>query len=328
MQTMVCLARFRFTRGRRGRRLLEDAREGKFQTLLVYRLDGLGRSLLVIVDAHNRLQAAGVSLRSATEPIDTSTPSGRLIFQMLASFAEYERETIGEQTRASLHRAFRNGRHAGRIPYGYRLAPDETSLEVVEGEARKVREIIANMAEGSTLYGESRRLNGEGVPSPGFRFKSGARKHGAAWSPSTVAAIVHQSAYSGAHRVKAGDGYIERQVPPIVGVGLQGRALAVLEANKHRASPERKNARNNYLLTGLIRCGVCSFACSGCTITRWGKKYSCYYVCISHQAERGASTVPPHRAPNVSAPWLEELVWADVKQFVTNPVRGAVSSVP
>ncbi|HVD34619.1 MAG TPA: recombinase family protein, partial [Rubrobacter sp.] len=55
-----------------GRRLLEDAKEGKFSTLLVYRLDRLGRSLLVIVDAYDRLQAFGVALKSATEPIYTS----------------------------------------------------------------------------------------------------------------------------------------------------------------------------------------------------------------------------------------------------------------
>ena len=103
-----------------GRRLLEDARAKKFETLLVYRLDRLGRSPLVIVDAHDRLQGAGVSLRSATEPIDTSNPSGRLIFQMLASFAEYERETIRERTRAGLHRAYRGGKHFGAAPYGYR----------------------------------------------------------------------------------------------------------------------------------------------------------------------------------------------------------------
>jgi DNA invertase Pin-like site-specific DNA recombinase len=84
-----------------GRRLLEDAKEGKFSTLLVYCLDRLGRSLLVIVDAHDRLQAFSVALKSATEPIDTSNPSGRLIFQMLASFAEYERGTIRERTRAA-----------------------------------------------------------------------------------------------------------------------------------------------------------------------------------------------------------------------------------
>jgi DNA invertase Pin-like site-specific DNA recombinase len=79
-------------------------------------VDRPGRSLLVIVDAHDRLQAAGVSLRSATEPIDTSTPSGRLIFQMLASFAEFELASIKERTMAGLLRALRNGEVSG---HGY-----------------------------------------------------------------------------------------------------------------------------------------------------------------------------------------------------------------
>jgi site-specific DNA recombinase len=304
-----------------GRRLLEDAREGKFGTVLVYRLDRLGRALLVVVDAHDRLQARGVGLVSATEHIDTTNLSGRLHFQMLASFAEFERGSIRERTQAGLHRAYRNGKHSGRIPYGYRLAPDESSLEVVEEEAKIVREILANVAEGSTLYGESKRLNDEGVPSPGWRFKSGERWHGPAWSPSTIAAIVHQSAYSGVHRVKVADGYIEREVPPIVEPGLQERSEAALVANKHRVSSERKSARK-YLLSGLIRCGTCGFACTGRTstarISGGTKKYS-YYGCVSNRAERGASTVQAHRAPNVSAPWLEDLVWADVKRFVTNP---------
>lgn len=139
-----------------GGRLLEDAKGGKFSTLLVYRLDRLGRSLLVIVDAHDRLQAFGVALKTATEPIDTSNPSGRLIFQMLASFAEYERETIRERTRAGLHRAFRGGRHFGVVPYGYR-ADDQGRLQVVPEEAKIVREIVSNVAEGSTLVPPSMR---------------------------------------------------------------------------------------------------------------------------------------------------------------------------
>jgi site-specific DNA recombinase len=301
-----------------GRRLLEDARKGKFDAVLVYKLDRLGRSLLVIVDAHDRLQEAGVALRSATEPIDTSTPSGRLIFQMLASFAEYERETIGERTRAGLHRAFRNGKHAGRIPYGYRLAPDETSLEVVEDEARIVCGIIANIAEGSTLYGESKRLNDKGIPSPGWRFKDGERKHGVAWSPSTIATIVHQTAYSGVHSVKVGENYIEREVPPLVESGLQERAEAALGANRHRASAQRKGARK-YLLSGLVTCGICGYACTGHTSTRRGKKYP-YYGCMSsNRPELGAQSAQPHKAPRMSAPWLEALIWSDVKTFVTNP---------
>ena len=304
-----------------GRRLLKDARDGEFTTLLVYRLDRLGRSLIVIVDAAERLEAAGVALRSATEPIDTSTPSGRLIFQMLASFAEYERETIKERTRAGLHRAYRNGKHSGRIPYGYRLAPDEHSLEVVEDEARVVREIIANMAGGSTLYGESKRLNDECIPAPGMRFRDGERRPGGVWSPPTVRCIVHQSAYSGVHRVKIDGGKeeITREVPALVEPSLQDRATAVLAANKRY--PDRKNDRK-YLLRGLVRCEVCGFACTGRTSTSNGKKYA-YYGCTGNRGDRGTAAnkarVPTHRAPMISAPWLEGLVWGEVKQFLENP---------
>jgi site-specific DNA recombinase len=248
-----------------GRRLLEDAQAGMFETLLVYRLDRLGRSLLVIVDGHDRLQTAEVALRSGSEPIDTSSPSGRLIFQMLASFAEFERGTIRERTTHGLHRAYRNGKHSGRMPYGYRLADSEdgNGLEVVEEEASIVREILANVAEGSTLYREAKRLNALGVPSPGWRYKRGERKHGKLWSPTTIAGIVHQSAYSGVHKVRSGEeGCIEREVPPIVEPGLQQRAEVALEENKRRAGPDRKKGRK-YLLSGLVRCAVCGFACTG-----------------------------------------------------------------
>ena len=181
-----------------------------------------------------------------------------------------------------------------------------------------VRQILANVAGGSTLYGESKRLNDEGMPSPGWRFKSGERKYGVAWSPSTIATIVHQSAYSGVHRVKADKGYIEREVPPIVEPALQRRAETALEANRHRASAQRKGARK-YLLSGLVTCSVCGYACTGHTSTRRGKKYP-YYGCMSsNRPELGAKSAQPHNAPRTSAPWLEDLVWSDVKRFVTNP---------
>jgi site-specific DNA recombinase len=113
-----------------------------------------------------------VALKSATEPIDTSNPSDRLIFQMLASFAEYERETIRERTRAGLHRAYRNGKHFGAAPYGYRT--DESGfLQAVSEEAEIVREIISNVAGGSTLYAEAKRLNDLSIATPGWRSGNG-----------------------------------------------------------------------------------------------------------------------------------------------------------
>jgi site-specific DNA recombinase len=305
-----------------GRRLLEDAREGKFGAVLVYKLDRLGRSLLVIVDAHDRLQEAGVALRSGTEPIDTSTPSGRLIFQMLASFAEYDRENIRERTQAGMRRAFREGKHTGVIPYGYRVRAEDGRLEVVEEEAGIVREIFANVAGGSTPYGEAKRLNELGVPPPGYRYRSGKwhpgvddkRKPATRWSPKAVASIVRQRAYSGVHEVRfKGDAEaIERQVPPILDQrGLQDRAIAaLLESGRRNREGDRK-----YLLSGLVRCADCGYGCSPCASWSKGKRYS-YYTCISNRVDRNAA---PHRAPHVRAEWLEEIVWADVRRFLENP---------
>jgi site-specific DNA recombinase len=297
-----------------GRRLLEDAREGKFSTLLVYRLDWLGRSQLVTVDAHDRLQACGVALKSATEPIDTSNPSGRLIFQMLASFAEYERETIRERTQAGLQRAYRGGKHFGAAPYGYRT-DDRGFLQVVPEEAELVREIIENVAEGSTLYAEAKRLNDLGLATPGWRY--GKKRPGTKlWSVMTVSNIVRQSAYSGVHRVRTNGGkdVIEQPVPAVLEPGLQERAMAVLEENSRYRN--RKNDRR-YLLRGLVRCATCGGACTGHNSTRRGKKYY-YYAC------RAAKTynfglAPPHKASFVSAEWLEELVWSDVRRFLEDP---------
>ena len=82
-----------------GRTMLEDAREGKFETVLVYKLDRLGRSLLVIVDAHDRLETSGVSLRSATEPIDTSSLSGRLTFRCSPHSRSTREEPSGREPR-------------------------------------------------------------------------------------------------------------------------------------------------------------------------------------------------------------------------------------
>src|SRR5829696_1105561 len=183
-----------------GRRMLENAKEGTFDVVLVYKLDRIGRTLLNVVDAHDRLDASGVALRSATEPIDTSTPSGRLIFHMLASFAEFERGTIRERTQHGLHRAFRGGKQTGRLPYGYDVGEDGRFV-VVEEEAGVVRGIISRIAAGSTLYREATHLNSLGVPGPKWKYRGRPRQHSERWGVSTTSKIVNQSASGGVHRV-------------------------------------------------------------------------------------------------------------------------------
>ena len=296
-----------------GKRLLEDAKARKFDTVLVYRLDRVGRKLLVVADVHDRLEETGASLKSATEPLDTSTPAGRMYFQMLASFAEFERETIRQRTSDGLHRALKNGKHLGVMPYGYDI--DEAgNFVIVSDEAEIVRQIISNIAGGSTLYSEAQRLNDEGIPSPGHRYRGKPRNHGTNWIHTTLARLVHQSAYSGTHRVKTKQGELERPVPVIVDPALQQKAIARLAENKQYSGGKRNR---NYLLRGLIvceRCGViyCGFPAKKgkyryhkYACTRWKKRY-----------ERHAMELD---CPRVAGKRLEGIVWADVKGFLSDP---------
>jgi DNA invertase Pin-like site-specific DNA recombinase len=83
-------------------------------TLVVWRLDRLGRSLRHLIDTVTDLQEEGVEFKSITEAIDTTTSGGRLVFNIFASLAEFEREIIRERTKAGLTAARSRGKSGGR----------------------------------------------------------------------------------------------------------------------------------------------------------------------------------------------------------------------
>jgi DNA invertase Pin-like site-specific DNA recombinase len=106
-------------------RAMEQARQG--DTLVVWRLDRLARSLRHLIDLSEEMQRRGVALRSVTEAIDTGTSSGRLMFNILGALAQMEREIIVERTRAGLAAAAARGRRGGRPP-----AIDEAKLRAAK----------------------------------------------------------------------------------------------------------------------------------------------------------------------------------------------------
>lgn len=95
-------------------RAMEHVRQG--DTLVVWRLDRLARSLRHLIDISEDMQQRGIALRSLTEAIDTSTASGRLLLNILGALAQMEREIIVERTRAGLVAAAARGRRGGRPP--------------------------------------------------------------------------------------------------------------------------------------------------------------------------------------------------------------------
>src|SRR5215210_8852364 len=108
-------------------------------------------------------------------------------------------------------------------PYGYDIN-EAGAFEIVEHEARVVREIMANVASGASLYSEAVRLNDQDEPSPGRKYRGKPRAYGAKWSRSTVRDMVAQTTYAGVHTVNAEGGPIERPVPAIVDSSLREKA--------------------------------------------------------------------------------------------------------
>ena len=122
-------------------RMLDQLREG--DTVVVWKLDRLSRSLKDVLHIMERIAEAGAGFRSVTEHIDTTTPAGRMMMQMVGSFAEFERAMIRERTSAGLAVARAEGRVGGR----------RKKLDVV-----KRREIAESVITGRKTGAEMARL--------------------------------------------------------------------------------------------------------------------------------------------------------------------------
>ena len=100
-------------------RLLAAVRANEIKCVMVYKLDRIGRSLKHLLNLFEEFKNRGVEFISLTQNINTSTPEGKMFWQMLGVFAEYERELIVARTRAGLSRAIKQGKKLGR-PKGSR----------------------------------------------------------------------------------------------------------------------------------------------------------------------------------------------------------------
>ena len=104
--------------------MLADAKRGKFRVLLVWKLDRLGRSLAHLVRLLEDLRACNVEIVSFSEGLDFTTTTGKLLYQVLSAFAEFERDCIRERVRAGMRNARAKGRPIGRPPQT-QLSPED-----------------------------------------------------------------------------------------------------------------------------------------------------------------------------------------------------------
>jgi len=168
-------------------RLLADAQAGRFEKAVFPSIDRAGRSVRDVIENDRALRAAGVDTVFLREGVDTSTPTGELFRNIMASLAEFEGRMIYERlSKGKRRKASEGGYTGGWLPYGYRRA-DDGSVQVVPEEAKVVKRIFAWAAEGKNLPWIARRLQADNVPT----------KLGGRWRPSTLRGMLNNPFYTG-----------------------------------------------------------------------------------------------------------------------------------
>lgn len=118
-------------------RLMNDARQRKFDILLVWKIDRFGRSLKHLVNSLAELENVGVAFVSLRDSLDLSSPAGRLMAQLLGAISEFERSLITERVRAGIRNARAKGRRLGRPP----LEVDQARIARLRANGASLRAI-------------------------------------------------------------------------------------------------------------------------------------------------------------------------------------------
>jgi site-specific DNA recombinase len=259
-----------------GSRLLNDAKLKRFDQVLVYKLDRLGRDTRLTLNAVAELEKFGVRVRSMTEEFDSLTPTGRLMMTLLSGFAAHEREVFRERSTAGVNRLAEAGVWLGGVvPFGYRKVGERRSGQLVisespipgtaMSEADVVREIFRMSAvEKKSCRRIAEHLNRFCIPCVYVRDERlvtrGKRKERTSgmWRPGRVRNIIANKTYMGVHeygkRSASRRAIITRPVPAIVSEATWKKAQENLQA--HFLFNVR-SAKSQYLLRGMIRCGKC-----------------------------------------------------------------------
>ena len=160
-------------------------KSNQFDSVLVWRLDRLSRSLRDTVNIEYILRKNNIALESVSEKIDTSTAAGAMFFNTVANFAEFESAQIGERTWNAMSHKVGEVYLGGRPPYGYRRSGN--TLEVYPEEAEIVKKVYSYYLRNKTYMGTARYLNQKGIPSPS----------GGQWSHMQVKFMLQNPVYIG-----------------------------------------------------------------------------------------------------------------------------------
>jgi site-specific DNA recombinase len=293
-------------------RLLADIQAGKIDCTVVYKVDRLSRSLLDFTRIMEVFELNGVDFVSVTQQINSATSMGRLVLNVLLSFAQFEREMVSDRTRDKMSAARRKGKWVGGIPMlGYDVHPDGGRLVVNEGEAEQVRTLFDLYREHQSLTAVVREANLRGITTKQWTTKDGRCHAAKPLTKNLMFRILTNVLYAGQVSYK-GQVFPGEQAR-IVDEEVWSEVAALLRGNG--VSGGRK-VRNRYgaMLRGLLWCEACQTRMVHTYTVKDGKRYR-YYVCATAQ-QRGWDACP---SKSVSAQAIEDSVLEKIRAVVTHP---------
>jgi site-specific DNA recombinase len=311
-------------------RLRQAVREGRVDVVLVYDPDRLSRKLYHLMILVEEFERYGVKLEFVTQEIG-NTPEEQMFFNMRGLLSEYEREKIKERTTRGSHEKARQGKllNPGKVPYGFRYNTEKAALEEDPEKSKMLRLIFYTYAsEDISIRALAAKLNRMGIPSP---------KANGGWHPSTLACMLRNEAYIGRlHQFKTyhtepkmlrkastrnkksstafrpREEWITMSVPAIVPLDIWEMVQKKLEKN---AALSRRNTKREYLLSGLLFCGLCSGRMTGHAMHD-----VTYYRC-RHRAspDKYLPGNKPCPNPEVKTQLVDAQVWETLTELIQNP---------
>ncbi|ANZ34355.1 cassette chromosome recombinase CcrB [Staphylococcus carnosus] len=299
-------------------RLLKDANEGHIDSVMVYKTNRLARNTSDLLKIVEDLHKQNVEFFSLSERMEVNTSSGKLMLQILASFSEFERNTILENIYTGQHQRALEGYYQGNIPLGYSNIPDnKKELMINQHEANIVNYIFESYAKGHGYRKIANALNHKGY----------VTKKGNPFSISAVTYILSNPFYIGKIQFakykdwndKRRKGLNDKPViaegkhSPIIGKDLWDK----VQARKKQVSKKPQvHGKGTNLLTGIIFCEKCgaAYAASNTTNTlKDGTKKRIRYYSCSNFRNKGSKVCS---ANSVRADVIEKYVMDQILEIV------------
>ena len=301
------------------KRLMADVRDGRIDMVIIYKLDRLSRSLRDFVGLVEGFDRCKVSMVAVTQGVNTGDSMGRLIFNVLISFAEFERELASDRTRDKIKASRVKGMWTGSRPVlGYDCGGSK--LMINNEEAATVRRIFDLYLELRSLDKVLKALDAEGIPNKQWMTKKGEVIGGQPFQKTGLARMLGNVLYIG--KVPHGKMIYDGQHTPIITTEQFHRVQLLLSENARSGASLQKN-RHGAVLKGILTCAKCRspmiHSTSGRPTTKASGQAATvtyrYYICkttqLSGRKKCGGGSVP--------ADQVERYVIDKIKGSLCNP---------